>query len=305
MPHIIMICETKLFPTDLSLEYFRLPDYVVFRNDRMARFRGGGVAILVHKSLSPEDIPDVYHGTESIGCKIRYGTRVLLIACMYRPEASRNYNLNILRSLRDLNEIESDQILICGDFNFPKIDWVNHLVDAGSLDSSDSVEVMFYDVCQDAYLHQHVLEATRFRGSDEPSLLDLILTRNELEIEKIRYDSPIGKSDHSVLVFDFTLEGYCEVEEFEAIKKNYFKGDYVSINKALSEMDWSQLISMYVYEKWNKFSSRYSELSELYIPNKSLQGVKSQNQKWMTRETARLINEKAAKWNNYREDKTV
>ena len=137
--------------SNLSLECFRLPDYDVFRNDRRARFRGGVVAILVHKSLSPEGIPDVYHGTESIGCKIRYGNRVLLIACMYRPpESSQNYNLNILRSLRELNEIESDQVLICGDFNFPKIDWVNHLVDVGSLDSSDSVEVIFYDVCQDA-----------------------------------------------------------------------------------------------------------------------------------------------------------
>ena len=87
-PHIIMISETKLLSSDLSPDYFRLPNYDVFRNDRMSKNRGGGVAILVQKPLSAELILDVYHGTESIACKIKYGKRDLLIACMYRPPES-------------------------------------------------------------------------------------------------------------------------------------------------------------------------------------------------------------------------
>ena len=303
-PHIIMISETKLLSSDLSPDYFRLPNYDVFRNDRMSKNRGG-VAILVQKPLSAELILDVYHGTESIACKIKYGKRDLLVACMYRPpDSPQDYNLNIISALKELSEIESDQVLICGDFNFPKIDWVNHLVDAGSLDSSDSVEIMFYDVCQDAFLHQHVMEFTRVRGDDEPSLLDLVLTRNELEIDEIRHDDPIGKSDHVVLVFDFTLEGFCEVEEFEFSKKNFFKGDYIAINNVLSEMDLSLSNLKDVHEKWNFFYDIFNEVSEQYIPNRLFRGANSQNQKWMTSQTARLNNEKAAKWIEYRNDKS-
>ena len=99
--------------------------------------------------------------------------------------------------------------MICGDFNYPKIDWINLEVHA----EDDSSEQRFYDVCQDSFLYQYVDEYTRQRGSDNPSVLDLVFSKNELEIEHIEYQVPIGKSDHSVLVFDFALEGDANVED--------------------------------------------------------------------------------------------
>ena len=45
------------------------------------------------------------------------------------------------------------------------------------------------------------------REEDQPSTLDLVFSKNELEIESIDYKVPFQKSDHSVLVFDVTLEG--------------------------------------------------------------------------------------------------
>ena len=77
------------------------------------------------------------------------------------------------------------------------------MVNAGE----DSLEQLFYDATQSAFLHQHVEEFTRKRGADQPSRLDLIFSKNEFEVESIRYDPPIGSSDHSVLNFTFTLEG--------------------------------------------------------------------------------------------------
>ena len=69
-----------------------------------------------------------------------------------------------------------------------------------------SEQQLFYDLCSDHFLYQHVTDYTRARGSDSPSLLDLIFTENELEIVKLSFLSPIGASDHSVLTFDFVLE---------------------------------------------------------------------------------------------------
>ena len=92
-----------------------------------------------------------------------------------------------------------DQLLLCGDLNYKDINWETHLVPGGR----ESDQVKFHDVCQDEYLYQHIQDFTRVRGYDEPSLLDLILTKNPLEIEKLHYKSPIGASDHVVITFDF------------------------------------------------------------------------------------------------------
>ena len=53
------------------------------------------------------------------------------------------------------------------------------------------------------FLHQHSQENTRFRVDQEPSQLDLLFTNDKLLISDIRYEHPIGKSDHIVLVFNF------------------------------------------------------------------------------------------------------
>ena len=224
-PHIIMISETKLSVSNPSSEYFKVSDYTIFRNDRFSSYRGGGVAILVLSGIPVEVISDVYyHDTETIACMIRYGSRKFLVACIYRPPSSTmDYNNNINATIKKLCEFEKDQVLICGDFNFPRIDWLNHLVDLGFLDNNESVESRFYDICQDVFLHQHAREITRKRGSDEPSLVDLVLSGNELEVENIKYDVPFGMSDHVVLIFYFTLEGFCEVEECQFLKKKISK----------------------------------------------------------------------------------
>ena len=105
-------------------------------------------------------------------------------------------NASIRDSIIKMSNLDFDQVLICGDFNYREIDWVNHQVSG----VADSEQQKFYDAIGDSFLHQHVTEFTRARGTDEPSLLDLILTKNELEIENIRYCALVGNSDHSVLV---------------------------------------------------------------------------------------------------------
>ena len=75
---------------------------------------------------------------------------------------------------------------------------------------------------RDAYLCQHVSQPTRKRGTDEPSLLDLVLTDDTTQISEISYDSPLDESDHSTLNFEFncSIERPTKRETF-----NYLKGD--------------------------------------------------------------------------------
>jgi hypothetical protein len=52
---------------------------------------------------------------------------------------------------------------------------------------------------RDTYLSQHVTKETRFRGDNQPSLLDLIFTNEEGMIDTIEHNAPLGNSDHETI----------------------------------------------------------------------------------------------------------
>jgi hypothetical protein len=57
---------------------------------------------------------------------------------------------------------------------------------------------------RDTYLYQHVKQATRYRGDNQPSLLDLILTNEEEMIDNVVHNAPLGNSDrfaHRYIIF--------------------------------------------------------------------------------------------------------
>lgn len=67
-----------------------------------------------------------------------------------------------------------------GDFDCKKIEWKN-------LDLHEERELWknkFLECVEESFLHQYVMEYTRARGSDTPSILDLIFTYKSLEIKK-------------------------------------------------------------------------------------------------------------------------
>ena len=191
--------------------------------------------------------------------------------------------------------------MICGDFNYPKIDWINLEVHA----EDDSSEQRFYDVCQDSFLYQYVDEYTRQRGSDNPSVLDLVFSKNELEIEHIEYQVPIGKSDHSVLVFDFALEGDANVEDEHINKKKFFKANYNDIRNFFDSFDWRRLMfSNEVQVLWGLFMQSFNSAVEQFVPEGSESGRGPFKQIWMNRTALYAINKKVEAWSYYRKNRT-
>ena len=77
-----------------------------------------------------------------------------------------------------------------GDFNYKGIVWENWSTPGMS---ETSEEFLFVETLCDVYLFQHVLKPTRIRMSQEPSILDLIITNEEGMIEDMEYLSPLGK----------------------------------------------------------------------------------------------------------------
>ena len=69
--------------------------------------------------------------------------------------------------------------------------------------AKNSDEAHFMDAMRDSFFYQQVETPTRRRGNDEPSLLDLVLTNEKSQVSNLCHTSPLGKSDHDILVLDY------------------------------------------------------------------------------------------------------
>ena len=93
-------------------------------------------------------------------------------------------------------------------------------------------ELKFVETLRENFFLQHVIEATRQRGSDTLHTLDLILTTDNC-LSEIEYPSPLGMSDHSVLKFDykFNVKKFKTDDKFQLDKGCYNQLiDYLDIN---------------------------------------------------------------------------
>ena len=117
----------------------------------------------------------------------------LLISCIYRsPSATTTTYIEELNEIILTNKVNNkkyDYLLYVGDFNFKEIDWENNNTNVGPKHLASK----FLESVR--YTYQHVKQATRYRGDNQPSLLDLILTNEEEMIDNVVHNAPLG-TDH-------------------------------------------------------------------------------------------------------------
>ena len=91
-------------------------------------------------------------------CELRPEARRKILAFMfYRPPNSNLDHLKELKkSLRNASQFNFDQIIICGDFNLPDIDW-----STGIASTSESLHNYFTKFVKENYLWQLVNFPTR------------------------------------------------------------------------------------------------------------------------------------------------
>ena len=82
------------------------------------------------------------------------------------------------------------------DFNFPEINWED-LVSTGS---SDSLATQLLDATLDVCLTQHTTLPTRCCPGQWCSILDLVFTLDPSVVDDVSHLSPLGSSDHEVLM---------------------------------------------------------------------------------------------------------
>ena len=154
--------------------------------------------------------------------------------------------------------------MLYGGFNYKHINWETW----STSKSKDSEEEKFLEALKDSFLFQHVTQPTRHRGSDEPSILDLVLTNEEMQISNIEYESPLGKSDHSSLIFDF----HCYTETKKLTESyNYNKADFDAMRSDLETTNWANAMiekakNETVENYWMLFKEKLYSLRDKFVP---------------------------------------
>ena len=186
--------------------------------------------------------------------------------------------------------------LIMGDFNYPNIDYKTQSVTAGS--GSDSTK--FFETTQDLFLVQKVLEPTRIRGGQIPSVLDYIFISEEDLIDTVDYEVLISKSDHLCLTWQIVVERE-EVRKDEKAKLNSWKGDFEGIAKGMKDIDWTTKFASTdsADDMWKIFKQNIMSLAILHIPRKKAFIPKKSD--WISKDTLKYIKSRDEAWKRYRQ----
>ena len=74
-----------------------------------------------------------------------------------------------------------------GDYNYPKIDWTSYTSDS----KYEDINFEFIESVRDCYMHQHVTTPTRGRGTETPSVLDLVFSNEAELVEGVTTNAPV------------------------------------------------------------------------------------------------------------------
>ena len=259
---------------------FNIDKYNMYREDRKGR-KGSGTILYIRKNLGQRRCWPMTRYTNreeydsSVWCWVTpcKGTKIL-VGSIYRSTSSTAENdRQLLEMIEKANEVAGEhRLLIMGDFNVPKIDWINNDV----LSGATVIEKNFFEMITDNFLHQHVTVHTRFRGT-ERSTLDLIFTKEENDVKNIKVLPPIGGSDHGVVMGDFICEWKSRTEMKK--RKVYFRGKYDVYETKLNQSNWSNTFAENnLNENWNIYRKIEKKLSDENIP---LVCPRDYNKPWM------------------------
>ena len=205
-PHVLALTEFGASAMVMDSE-LGIDGYSLYRGNH-SDGNGGlghGVALYISDTLNHSACPlfdDVEFDCTAWSCVKMSNNKSLLIGVVYRsPNSPDLNNQNLLSILKKATSANYSQVVICGDFNLPRIDWTSRR----SLDSEASFTSKFVEEVNEMNLFQHVRSSTRFRNNQN-SCLDLVFTSEENMVSEVSELPPIGKSDHLCQLWEVVVE---------------------------------------------------------------------------------------------------
>ena len=110
-------------------------------------------------------------------------SNLLAIACVYRsPNSTVNNSNNLNALLKNISDKYNANLIILGDFNYPKIDWVHYSTNS----SINDPNYKFLETTRDCFFSKKYMKSsTRGKNSHNPSLLDLVMSNNDDLIDNV------------------------------------------------------------------------------------------------------------------------
>ena len=261
-----------------------------------------GVAIYTKSELTVNKIDLNVKGLfEDIWLEIRCGSKTLLVGCVYRsPKSDANTDIALESAIDTSNLLRkavqhNSNIIISGDFNFKEIDWNYDHTPPGKHHLNH-----FIDTIHDCFLYQHVTEPTRFRNNERPSLLDLILSRENGDVKELSYLPPLGDSDHLSMRFRM-ITGTDDVKITQP-KSNIFKSNYDAITEELLYYDWDALLNSSFKTDYDKFSEILTKIIDKHTP--IIKTKRKSDNIYLTRDALKLRCKKIRLWKRYQASKS-
>ena len=205
-------------------------------------------------------------------CKVKVNNdNSFIFGVIYRsPNSEDNDNLKLNEMITQIcNNNSREKIVLTGDFNYPDINWAHDYCDK----SVNNKASKFLECIHKNYLNQLINESTHHRGTQTPTLVDLLLTNESDFVYDVNLHAPLGKSHHSVICFNIDS---CNVNKTKepVVKFNMNKGNYDQMRKHLSKSNesWDMLMDNNLsLDEWcSTIVGTMEEAKELFIPKKCM-----------------------------------
>ena len=289
--------------TPVQLSELQIEGYNCFTNVAEVSCRRG-TCIYIKNSIpaTPLELPSHFSDTEETSwCEVNLEkSDRMIIGCIYRSPNSSSENGNQLnRLIKYMSDKNPSHLLIMGDFNYPEIDW--HTQTSSKHEPHDSVT--FLDGMQDAFLFQHVSSPTHYRAEQNPTLIDLIFSKDESDILEVTHRAPIGKSHHAVLSFQYVC--YASAPHPVRSIQNYNKADYDKIRLHLRNINWKQALrSKNAQEMWQFIEGEIKTLTNKWVPQRNINSRKRQKPLWLTNKLVAKTKAKNSAFKKYRSSRS-
>ena len=179
----------------VTIPEFSLEGYKIFSQNTENQ-EGRGIIINIENSLPAEKVNLNTSFNECIFVELKLtNKRKLIFGCIYRSDAgSDENNEELIHMIKTTSQLNYSHIITVGDFNLPDINWKNW---ATKSNNPNNLNLKFVECLRDAFMSQYVTDPTRGRGSNNPHVLDLIISNDIIgDVENI---SPLRRSDHCIL----------------------------------------------------------------------------------------------------------
>ncbi len=256
---IVLLCETWLLTCDSNSFLPIANQYVIYRSDRTDGRRGGGVAILIPKSLPSTTVPGKQSCLEfeSAWCRIISKKKSVNIGLIYRPPGHHDSMPDKLISHLGNQIDNSIPTILAGDFNYGHIDWYN------SVATRQYGQDKFLDFTVALGMTQTISFPTR-----NAALLDLIFINEPNLIQCVDKGAKIFNCDHETVTALLTFQA---LKRKSVTIRNYRKADYSPLNSELVTKNWPSLFQncASINEMWTVFLSVLTAVVNFHIPQRT------------------------------------